>query len=195
MALWHVLFPARSLEGVRSPTRARLRGVLAEGPSVESPVTGRRAPLIGWFLAKRYAHRPRRGLGERDGYAYLVGGLLAAPWAVVSVDGRLVRVATAALRVHIASSEWDGQLLHELPAFLVHTRANVHDPNLRYGERWLAPGDTVTLAATVTPVAEEASSPYRHGERASVPRAAFEARGKATIADTIGADLRVRLHA
>lgn len=190
------LFAKRSLAGIARPTRVRVRGTIAEGSAIESPVTGRRAAVLAWFFSRRYTQygSSQQGAGavDRDAHRLLHAGLLAPEWVLVEVDGQRVRAASAALEARIASSEWDGEILEELPDFARHVRVRVSDPNLRYGERWLAAGDTVILTATVSPVVEAVGTPYRESQRERPPRADFEAVGPVSLEDTIGSDLRVR---
>ncbi|MCB9594703.1 MAG: hypothetical protein H6719_18430 [Sandaracinaceae bacterium] len=179
-----------------APTRVRVNGVMADGPLVRSPVTGREAAVIGWFFSERFTpirgRRPDNTLLDQDDYSLRTAGRFAPAWLRVDVGGRLVRIDARACVVGIASSQWDGEILNQLPEALAHVRVDLTDKNLRYGERWLAPGDTVILDAEVQPVSPEPTpSPYRDDERDRPPPAEYEAVGSARVDDTIGTDLRV----
>lgn len=194
---WYRLIPKRSLDGVIGPTRVRVRGAIADGELAESPVTGRRAAVIVWFFSYRFTsyggvHQRSSTVLDRDDHRLQTWGRYVGPWIRVDVGGRLVRIDTTSVGVAVASSDYDGQILNALPDALAKVRVDLTDPNLRYGERWLAPGDTVILDAEVRPVAPAPlAAPYRGDLRERAPQADFEAVGRALVEDTIGTDLRI----
>jgi hypothetical protein len=192
------IFPARSLDRIHGPTPVRVRGCIAPGPEVESPVTRRRAAVIGWFFSQRYTLRGAGTGGraahgrelDRDAYSLGLAGCFVPAGVVVEADGRRVRVETARLRCRIASSDWEGIIPDDpLPPPFDQFAIDTSNANLRYGERWLAAGDSVILRATVIPARGD-SGPYR-GTSDAVPPADLEATGAARIDDTIGRDLDV----
>lgn len=192
---WYRLFPKGSLDGITQPTRVRVHGTIAEGALADSPVTDRRAAVIVWFFSRRFtvpaSGRAGGSAVDHEDYRLLTRGKVAPPWIRVRVGDRLVRVDTSRLGVWVASSQLDGILIDAIPDALRHPNLSASDPNLRYGERWLAPGDTVFLDAEVQPVTCAAASPYRDGSHDRAPDADFETLGRALLQDTIGTDLRI----
>ncbi len=152
------LFPQKTLEGVRAPTRVRVEASVLSPNSVVSPLTGYAAALIAWRF---YAHfTDRSGQSPVERYKLLYACARGEDLHLSTLDGSVLVPAQGRSIVPASPGRGvplDGPLPPEA-AQLAHWSA----PGLIfYDELLLRTDDAVRLRAVVAPCGGERGSAYQ----------------------------------